>query len=155
MTASAVARSPVLSISTTFAPRRCPAEREASSAADSARRQRSSSARSGSNVTMLTVSVTAFTADSGSRERLLVSNICRSTGLESPIGHAPSTAAPTPASAMPAREEKAVRYPADRLRAFAAALTERAGVRAVMARDVADVLLDGDLLGHTTHGLAL
>ena len=35
------------------------------------------------------------------------------------------------------------------------ALLERAGVRDDIARDVADVLVDGDLLGHTTHGLAL
>src|SRR5215475_15748770 len=75
--------------------------------------------------------------------------------LESPIGHASSTAASTGASAMPAREEKPVRYPAEQLRAFAAALLERAGMRGDIARDVADVLLDGDLLGHTTHGLAL
>ena len=56
---------------------------------------------------------------------------------------------------MPMSDEKPVRYPAERLRAFALALIERAGVRADIARDVADVLLDGDLLGHTTHGLAL
>jgi L-lactate dehydrogenase len=56
---------------------------------------------------------------------------------------------------MPTSDEKPVRYPAERLRAFAQALIERAGVRADIARDVADVLLDGDLLGHTTHGLAL
>ncbi|HEX8012660.1 MAG TPA: Ldh family oxidoreductase [Casimicrobiaceae bacterium] len=48
-----------------------------------------------------------------------------------------------------------LRYPAEALRAFALALLERAGVRGDIARDVADVLLDGDLLGHTTHGLAL
>jgi L-lactate dehydrogenase len=38
---------------------------------------------------------------------------------------------------------------------FAAALVERSGVRADIAQDVADVLVTGDLLGHTTHGLAL
>ena len=38
---------------------------------------------------------------------------------------------------------------------FATALLERSGVRADIARDVADVLVTGDLLGHTTHGLAL
>jgi L-lactate dehydrogenase len=48
-----------------------------------------------------------------------------------------------------------LRYAASELRAFAQALLERAGVRADIARDVAAVLLDGDLLGHTTHGLAL
>ena len=47
------------------------------------------------------------------------------------------------------------RYSADALIAFATTLAERAGVRADIARDVADVLVTGDLLGHTTHGLAL
>jgi LDH2 family malate/lactate/ureidoglycolate dehydrogenase len=47
------------------------------------------------------------------------------------------------------------RYAADSLVAFARALLERAGVRGEIARDVADVLVGGDLLGHTTHGLAL
>ena len=47
------------------------------------------------------------------------------------------------------------RYRADSLRKFAHALLERAGVRADIATDVAAILLDGDLLGHTTHGLAL
>jgi L-lactate dehydrogenase len=47
------------------------------------------------------------------------------------------------------------RYPADALREFAHALLERAGVRADIATDVGAILLDGDLLGHTTHGLAL
>jgi LDH2 family malate/lactate/ureidoglycolate dehydrogenase len=48
-----------------------------------------------------------------------------------------------------------VRYATDALAAFARALLERSGVRADIARDVADVLVGGDLLGHTTHGLAL
>ena len=47
------------------------------------------------------------------------------------------------------------RFAADALVTFASALAERAGVRADMARDLADVLVTGDLLGHTTHGLAL
>ena len=47
------------------------------------------------------------------------------------------------------------RIPADELIAFATALLERSGMRADIARDVADVLVTGDLLGHTTHGLAL
>jgi L-lactate dehydrogenase len=47
------------------------------------------------------------------------------------------------------------RLAADTLVAFATALLERSGVRADIARDVADVLVAGDLLGHTTHGLAL
>jgi L-lactate dehydrogenase len=49
----------------------------------------------------------------------------------------------------------AARFPADALRDFAAALLHRAGARSDIARDVADVLVEGDLLGHTTHGLAL
>ncbi|HKW80376.1 MAG TPA: Ldh family oxidoreductase [Casimicrobiaceae bacterium] len=48
-----------------------------------------------------------------------------------------------------------LRFRADDLRAFALALLDRAGVRVDIARDVAKVLVDGDLLGHTTHGLAL
>ena len=47
------------------------------------------------------------------------------------------------------------RFAADSLVAFAHALLTGAGVRADIARDVANVLVDGDLLGHTTHGLAL
>ena len=48
-----------------------------------------------------------------------------------------------------------IRYAAESLVAFATALAERSGMRADIARDVADVLVTGDLLGHTTHGLAL
>ena len=47
------------------------------------------------------------------------------------------------------------RYSADDLVAYASTLLERAGVRQDIARDVATVLTDGDLLGHTTHGLQL
>jgi LDH2 family malate/lactate/ureidoglycolate dehydrogenase len=47
------------------------------------------------------------------------------------------------------------RYPAESLRAYAVALLIAVGVRDDIARDVAAVLLDGDLMGHTTHGLAL
>src|SRR2546430_16591308 len=47
------------------------------------------------------------------------------------------------------------RYAAEDLRVFARTLLERAGVEVDIAADVATVLLDGDLLGHTTHGLAL
>lgn len=39
--------------------------------------------------------------------------------------------------------------------AFAHALLGKAGLRDDMAVDVARVLVDGDLMGHTTHGLAL
>ena len=47
------------------------------------------------------------------------------------------------------------RHDARALAGFAAALFVRAGMREDIARDVADVLVEGDLLGHTTHGLAL
>ena len=47
------------------------------------------------------------------------------------------------------------RYDATALRDYADALLRRAGVRDDIARDVADVLVEADLMGHTTHGLAL
>ncbi len=47
------------------------------------------------------------------------------------------------------------RFDAAALRVFASALFEAAGLAPDRARDVAEVLLEGDLLGHTTHGLAL
>lgn len=47
------------------------------------------------------------------------------------------------------------RYDARRLRAFARSLLTVSGMADAIARDVADVLVDGDLMGHTTHGLAL
>src|SRR5262245_45447234 len=47
------------------------------------------------------------------------------------------------------------RFAADALIAFATELLTRAGVRADIAQDVADMLVAGDLLGHKTHGLAL
>ena len=46
-------------------------------------------------------------------------------------------------------------YDAPALRRFAADLLQRAGLAAPMATCVADTLVDGDLLGHDTHGLAL
>jgi LDH2 family malate/lactate/ureidoglycolate dehydrogenase len=49
----------------------------------------------------------------------------------------------------------APRFAADALRAFAARLLDGAGVEPAISRDVADVLVEADLLGHTTHGLAL
>jgi len=49
----------------------------------------------------------------------------------------------------------APRFAADALRAFAAGLLDRAGVDAAIGADVAAMLVEGDLLGHTTHGLAL
>ncbi|OHE77434.1 MAG: lactate dehydrogenase [Verrucomicrobia bacterium RIFCSPLOWO2_12_FULL_64_8] len=48
-----------------------------------------------------------------------------------------------------------LRYPAPDLIAFATALLERAGLEADKARIVAGILVEGDLLGHTTHGLHL
>jgi L-lactate dehydrogenase len=47
------------------------------------------------------------------------------------------------------------RYGAPQLVEFAAALLARAGLEAEKARVSAEVLVEGDLLGHTTHGLAL
>jgi L-lactate dehydrogenase len=47
------------------------------------------------------------------------------------------------------------RYPAADLARFARALLERAGLDADKAGAVADVLIEGDLLGHDTHGLQL
>jgi L-lactate dehydrogenase len=47
------------------------------------------------------------------------------------------------------------RYSAQDLRQFAAALLRRAGLDDDKARTVAEILVEGDLLGHTTHGLAL
>lgn len=47
------------------------------------------------------------------------------------------------------------RYPADALRLFAQALLTRAGLPDDRAQAVAEVLVEGDLLGHDTHGLAL
>ena len=48
-----------------------------------------------------------------------------------------------------------MRYDADALVDFARALLVRTGVAQPIADDVASILVDGDLLGHTTHGLAL
>ena len=48
-----------------------------------------------------------------------------------------------------------LRYPAESLVAFGHALLQQSGMRDDMARDVAAVLVEGDLLGHNTHGLAL
>ena len=47
------------------------------------------------------------------------------------------------------------RYAAETLVPFARSLLERAGLSAAMAADVAAILVEGDLLGHDTHGLAL
>lgn len=47
------------------------------------------------------------------------------------------------------------RYDAGELLKFGAALFAAAGLPAARARGVSEVLLEGDLLGHTTHGFAL
>ena len=47
------------------------------------------------------------------------------------------------------------RFDAGALLRFATAACRAAGLDADKARDVAEVLLDGDLMGHDTHGLAL
>lgn len=49
----------------------------------------------------------------------------------------------------------APRYPASSLIELASALLERAGLEPEKAADVAAVLVEGDLLGHDTHGLGL
>ena len=46
-----------------------------------------------------------------------------------------------------------VRYPSEALRQFARDLLSAAQLDQDMASAVADVLLEGDLLGHDTHGL--
>jgi LDH2 family malate/lactate/ureidoglycolate dehydrogenase len=47
------------------------------------------------------------------------------------------------------------RYPADSLIQFAANLLRHAGLEADKAAGVAEILVEADLLGHTTHGLQL
>lgn len=47
------------------------------------------------------------------------------------------------------------RYDAEHLTSFAAALFGHAGLDADKARTCAEILVEGDLMGHTTHGLAL
>lgn len=47
------------------------------------------------------------------------------------------------------------RYPAPVLTAFARSLLSAAGLEADKAQAVAEILVEGDLLGHTTHGLQL
>ena len=75
-----------------------------------------------------------------------------STTVPAPNGTPP--AAPT-ASAAAAGNDAARRYDAAALREYASDLLLRIGVRDDIAGDVAAVLVDGDLMGHTTHGLAL
>ena len=47
------------------------------------------------------------------------------------------------------------RYDAAQLTDFAAALFADAGLEPDKARTTAEILVEGDLMGHTTHGLAL
>jgi LDH2 family malate/lactate/ureidoglycolate dehydrogenase len=47
------------------------------------------------------------------------------------------------------------RFDAEHLAEFAQSLLVKAGMVEALARDVAEVLLEGDLLGHDTHGLQL
>jgi len=51
--------------------------------------------------------------------------------------------------------EANMRYPAEDLTIFAVQLLQAAGMEASIADTVAHVLVEGDLLGHDTHGLAL
>src|SRR4051812_33919949 len=62
----------------------------------------------------------------------------------------PLAAAPLFAAAM-----SDIRHSAVALRTFARDLLCALRVDDDKARDTADILVDGDLLGHTTHGLAL
>jgi LDH2 family malate/lactate/ureidoglycolate dehydrogenase len=48
-----------------------------------------------------------------------------------------------------------VRYSADELQGFAQRLLIRVGMEDIKALAVARTLVDGDLMGHDTHGLAL
>ena len=48
-----------------------------------------------------------------------------------------------------------LRFRAHEIQAYASALLESSGLSADIAREVAEVLLEGDLLGHDTHGLHL
>jgi len=64
-----------------------------------------------------------------------------------------STASPERVPVEPSGTD--MRYAAESLRAYANALLLAAGVRGDIAGDTAAILLDGDLMGHTTHGLAL
>ena len=47
------------------------------------------------------------------------------------------------------------RYGADALTSFATALLDRAGMENDKSKVVAEILVEGDLLGHDTHGLQL
>ncbi len=51
--------------------------------------------------------------------------------------------------------DAAVRYDAKTLNSFALQLLTQSGLDAEKSQAIADILLEGDLMGHTTHGLAL
>src|SRR5690348_4676963 len=139
-----MSRSSLLSIRATLATRRSPCSRAAISEPASVCSVRSSSARSGRYVTMLIVSVEAATVGMGLKRWVRIVVDC------------PRAVNPCPLEfRMTAIAQRTTRFRADDLRAFARALLDRAGVRADIGRDVADILLEADLLGHTTHGLAL
>jgi L-lactate dehydrogenase len=59
------------------------------------------------------------------------------------------------ASTTPRAVPAESRYPAPALTRYAEGLLAAAGVRADIAATTARILVEGDLLGHTTHGLAL
>ena len=48
-----------------------------------------------------------------------------------------------------------MKYKVEDLRNFAESLLLANGLEAEKSKAVADILLEGDLLGHTTHGLGL
>ncbi|HEX2389560.1 MAG TPA: Ldh family oxidoreductase, partial [Casimicrobiaceae bacterium] len=75
------------------------------------------------------------------------------TGDSTP--HAQRATEATSAAAHSGADRATLRYDADALRGYAEALLRAAGVRGDIAHDVAAILVDGDLMGHTTHGLAL
>ena len=52
-------------------------------------------------------------------------------------------------------DEPVQTYAADDLTAFAQAVLSASGVPAERSRAVAEILVEGDLMGHTTHGLQL
>ena len=74
------------------------------------------------------------------------------------MSSSPSTSADAhQGAAMPtlAATDAATRYDAAALRAYAVELLMRIGMRDDIATDVGAVLVNGDLMGHSTHGLAL
>ncbi|WP_200843386.1 Ldh family oxidoreductase [Pantoea sp. 18069] len=56
---------------------------------------------------------------------------------------------------MPSQPMVVMRHDAATLRAMAQAMLERVGLSSDRAADVADILVEGDLMGHDTHGLQL